>query len=619
MDRTFLDLLLEHADAARFDEPLIEARARGLADDQLADLEAERQRALALRERLAKHQFNEGALRLLNDTANDLATLRDLDRILDAIVARARRLVESDLAYISLNDDETGDSYIKAMTGHVTTLMPDLRLPSGTGLGGKVARAGAPCSTTNYLEDSTLVHVENIDHAVTAEGIVALVGVPLRREGRVCGVLLAAQREPRTFSGSEVGALAMLASHAAVAIENARLLAQSSAHTETLEQAAETHLRLTQLVLRGGGIDDVVQATADSVSGVVALYDDQHAPMSVAGGAEPTSESRQLADLIHAACGTGETLLNGELCVVPMITETGALGALVHWGSGQLTEPARRSLERAALVASLLIVNRRRAAEAETRTRSALLEDLMGATSDELEAIGDRAALLGVDLTLPNVLLVVRGRPETRERLHATAEALARRSHGLVTPRRDDLVLLLPAHRDGGGRVARDSVHELSRAVGHAVTCGYAPVRAVEVTQSAYADADRCVHALIELGREGDTTTSEDLGFLGLLLAEHPDPQAFIDATLGALIDYDRERRTALLRTLEAYLDNGQSPSATAGVLHLHVNTVTQRLARITRLLGEAWREPARLLELQVALRIRQITRGGSTPSVRSG
>ncbi|HET8681140.1 MAG TPA: helix-turn-helix domain-containing protein, partial [Micromonosporaceae bacterium] len=44
-----------------------------------------------------------------------------------------------------------------------------------------------------------------------------------------------------------------------------------------------------------------------------------------------------------------------------------------------------------------------------------------------------------------------------------------------------------------------------------------------------------------------------------------------------------------------------------AEVLHVHVNTVTQRLERLTTLLGEGWQRPERALELQLALRLHRL------------
>lgn len=71
-----------------------------------------------------------------------------------------------------------------------------------------------------------------------------------------------------------------------------------------------------------------------------------------------------------------------------------------------------------------------------------------------------------------------------------------------------------------------------------------------------------------------------------------------------------------LVRTLETYCASGHSNIVTAKVLHLHSNTVLQRLDRITELLGKGWREPERLLELQVALRVLKV--GSHAPTGRA-
>jgi DNA-binding PucR family transcriptional regulator len=59
--------------------------------------------------------------------------------------------------------------------------------------------------------------------------------------------------------------------------------------------------------------------------------------------------------------------------------------------------------------------------------------------------------------------------------------------------------------------------------------------------------------------------------------------------------------------TLETYFAAGSALAKTAERLHIHVNTVTQRLDRIGRLLGPGWQEPERALELQLALRLHRL------------
>ena len=55
------------------------------------------------------------------------------------------------------------------------------------------------------------------------------------------------------------------------------------------------------------------------------------------------------------------------------------------------------------------------------------------------------------------------------------------------------------------------------------------------------------------------------------------------------------------------------SPARTKDDLHVHVNTVAQRLQRVGRLLGADWQDPARALEVQLALRLRRLADPGRT------
>jgi DNA-binding PucR family transcriptional regulator len=88
------------------------------------------------------------------------------------------------------------------------------------------------------------------------------------------------------------------------------------------------------------------------------------------------------------------------------------------------------------------------------------------------------------------------------------------------------------------------------------------------------------------------------------------DIQAHIDHVLGAVVSYDTQRGTDLIGTLEAYFSAGQSPTRAATALHIHPNTVQQRLDRITALLGDNWQLPERALDVQVALRLLKAVTG---------
>lgn len=126
---------------------------------------------------------------------------------------------------------------------------------------------------------------------------------------------------------------------------------------------------------------------------------------------------------------------------------------------------------------------------------------------------------------------------------------------------------------------------------------------------AAHLEARRCADALLALGRHGDGAGASELGFVGLLIGDGRDVPGFLDGTLGPVLGYDERRGTALVQTLDAYFGTGGSLSRTAERLHIHVNTVSQRLERISRLLGEDWQSPERALELQLALRLHRLSR----------
>nr|MBA2768629.1 helix-turn-helix domain-containing protein [Sporichthyaceae bacterium] len=148
-------------------------------------------------------------------------------------------------------------------------------------------------------------------------------------------------------------------------------------------------------------------------------------------------------------------------------------------------------------------------------------------------------------------------------------------------------------------------------ALGRPVTAaGSGPCIGPLEVRPAYDEASRALSALRALGREGDGAGTDELGFVGLLLADQLDVGGFVRRTLGPVLDYDEKRGTDLVPTLEAYFAAGSNLARTKDTLHVHVNTVTQRLDRVAQLLGAGWTGPDRTLEVQLALRLHRLQAG---------
>ncbi|MFC4787068.1 helix-turn-helix domain-containing protein [Nocardioides sp. MAHUQ-72] len=606
MAGSFLDLLYDEAPRSAFDEVVAQAEASGAAPSELAELRRQYDVALRLRELIARQRAREAELSALYDTASDLTAIRDVDAILAAIVRRARQLLNADMTYLSLNDEADGASYMKVTDGALTQAFRSLRLPLGTGLLGLVAQTGAPYFTEDYQSDARFLHREFIDEAVAGEQIRAILGVPLVLEGRVIGALLAVHRTVRPFPSSEVSLLTSFAAHASVALENARLFAEldeanrtMTEHTAAVESAAHAHDRLTDLLLHGGGVEEVARVLSEVLDGRLAIHD----PTGERVAGDPAEEGWQQA--VTEAVASGRSVEAGGAYVAAALAGTEHVATLVlHGRARPLALAERRTLERGALVTALVLLFARTVAQTEERLGGELLTDLLEGGTPEL-LLRERARRQRVVLEGPLSVAVAALDGIDRHAGARVAARIAAAHRGLAAEHRGSVVLLAAADdpRELGRRL-RDAVAE----AGGTATVGV-DVGDRDSLQAAYAEARRCLDSLVTLGRSGEVSDPAGLGVTRLLLGENGPEQLaeYVDGTVGPVLAYDARRGTSLVETLEAWFATGGRVGETAERLHVHPNTVVQRLDRVTELLGAEWRDPGRGLDVQLALRVHRL------------
>jgi signal transduction histidine kinase len=113
-------------------------------------------------------------------------------------------------------------------------------LQLGQSLTGRVVRDGAPMAVVEMREDPRLEYKERVEQY----GYRSFLGVPLRRGGEVLGSLEVITKEPRVFSPEDQHLMSAFADQAAIALDNARLLAETRAH---LERIVHSNRRLEDL------------------------------------------------------------------------------------------------------------------------------------------------------------------------------------------------------------------------------------------------------------------------------------------------------------------------------------------------------------------------------------
>jgi hypothetical protein len=149
------------------------------------------------------------------------------------------------------------------------------------------------------------------------------------------------------------------------------------------------------------------------------------------------------------------------------------------------------------------------------------------------------------------------------------------------------------------GRAATGPVAGLAVGVGHPSDLD-ALAGAVQEARHA------CDLAALRAERVAVVTATELTSHVGLLAAVPDDVRrAFADRALGPLLAHDARVGTGLLPTLQAFLDCDGSWSRAAAQLHLHVNSVRYRIARVEQLTGRDLSTLADRTDLLLALTIR--------------
>lgn len=638
-----IDLLAEHAPAPAFDEATAEAEEMPAGPEKEQVLVA-LARAGRVREQIVHHQRREHELQALFETARDLSSLRDVDEVLAAIVRRVRQLLGADSGYLALVDEETGEAYMRITAGTVSSAIEAVRLKPGRGIGGWIIQTGQPFRTSHYLADTSIDHDPAVDGAVARDGVHSIGGVPIKVKGRTIGALFIADRHEQSYDSSAMALLTSLADQASVVLENARLFEELQATADdlrvaneelrqqgrNLERASAAHEQLMPLALGRVSAQEFTEIVADMVGGAVVFVDHQ-------GGVLATAEARGHGDtvavLVTQAERTDSAESEGaqfersggasrlspeqvavddrEVWAVSVRAGEETFGRLLFAVPTPIGEPEVRTLERTAQTAALLQLMERQTTIVEQQLRGELIDDLLAEREPDWEGFERRAQRSGLlDLSAAHVVFVVsptQGKPR-RQLLRACADLSSDRG-GLATEYAGQVVLLFP---ESDIDSAVESVtRRLPRLVGAPVTAGAAgPANSARNVRTLYQAALRCHRLLVALGRSGEVATIEDLGTLGVVLEGTSRTRVvrLVEDRLGRLLRYDRENNAPLVETLSTFFAEGQNPRASASKLHVHPNTVYQRLERIDQVLGHTdWRKPQGALEMQLALQFHRI------------
>ncbi|MBN1811170.1 MAG: PAS domain S-box protein [Anaerolineae bacterium] len=183
-------------------------------------------------------------LELLNRAGRTLSSTLNLDQVLVTVLEEVRHLLGVVATSVWLTDPETDELFCRQATGPQNEIVRGWRLASGEGLAGWVARSGKSLIVPDIKADER--HSKQVDQE-TGLTLRSVLSVPLRIKQEVIGVLQVVDTEIGRFGTTDVELLEPLAAEAAIAIENARLYAETDklrAFNENIVQSLEEGILL---------------------------------------------------------------------------------------------------------------------------------------------------------------------------------------------------------------------------------------------------------------------------------------------------------------------------------------------------------------------------------------
>jgi GAF domain-containing protein len=234
----------------------------------------------------------------LHAVSQQLARIEeDIEQVYESIHQAAAKLMPAEIFTISLlneNRSQIDGVYLYDRAGR----SPVLHIPVGTGFSSKVISNGIPIK----IDDDLQTDIEGV-HFGSVEVSRSILAVPLRVGDKIIGAISVQSYEPNVYDPEDMLLLELLATQAAIAIENAHLFESTKQSASQFSSLYETALDMAKEQDPNQLLNVIVERTSEllsvPVSGIY-LYDEARKDVYVV-----VSKGFEASVGVHLAMGEG--------------------------------------------------------------------------------------------------------------------------------------------------------------------------------------------------------------------------------------------------------------------------------------------------------------------------
>lgn len=460
-------------------------------------------------------------------------------------------------------------------------------------------------------------------------------------------VLTVVSRSITEITEEELAFMGTIVHLGAIAVERQRRLAAEEKAAGRLDRALAAHTSMLEHVLSDGSVSSlasmvgrllpdpliVVDFTANQIiAGRSPLPDtigDDAWQASASGAfaraltkAARVSLESITSKMVPILLDTGSTRLTVTARIEPLMVDKQHVGALIIFSDPAMSgELDQIMLDSAKFGLSVQMMRSFLRFRFETRTQSELFFEVVERRWRDPTDISQRATRLGLDFSSPQQMIVV-DFPQKAKAIgggsidveHTISRVIQQGGlTGNLVAIEGGVVCLMPyetaRRREKSGKVMQRIASEMERYFEEAPLV-VASKRCAGLDD--YPPAwDRC-NRMIRIGRSFGLTgavSTQDFGPLPMLVsaADAGDVRSFVQESIGAMAEHDREHKTPYLETLSAYLQEACRAQACADRMGLHVTTLRYRLARIQELFGIDVETPEKRFAVELAIRLYRV------------
>lgn len=467
------------------------------------------------------------------------------------------------------------------------------------------------------MKGTSLINAQLLKRAFHGGRVKAAVTVPVKFHDEIRGVLSIHQdSRARKLAKWDIQLINALAAQIAIAIENARLFTEIKRKNQVLVKRNDVHISLTKLSIQNKGVNAITmelnRMIKPSISFVDLLEEEFYAKDQL---------NHFTYEELYKLIGNRNSPIHLQLfdngiknfVLFPTFVGNVCAGCLIVDVKLSLTQLEYMILERGNVFLSLELAKRHAITEVHYKKMHDFYHQLL--TSDHPDLLYKQGLDYGIDLKKYVISIIVEFSQfhdlQTLEtKVHHfvwTIKQTFIETSKLVFGHHNKITLLLSIDSPNDLSAIMKSVEsiinqwqqseqlKLYAGVGRL----YNGILSIAKTHN---EAERALSYLLSKQQVGMIQYAE-MGINRLFLNHHPEElQQFTDEVLSPLLSYSQD----LEETLLVYMHNNRSAAKTAASLHIHINTLYQRIKKIEEILEISFDDPDMVLKIQLACYLKE-------------